>query len=207
MRSDLPSIGGTRTRVKRTTLGPWRLGYILGEKDASTSPATRGSAAGADPECFLCQAAPAGDDRQRLVVDRGVHTVTLLNRYPYNNGHLLVAPQRHVARLDELGDELQLEVSQTITRMVGVLEKVMQPQGFNIGLNLGRAAGAGVPGHLHWHIVPRWIGDTNFMPTIAGVHTIPQSLEALWELLTAELGKIIEVAKLNASHVLLIPNS
>ena len=77
-------------------------------------------------------------------------------------------PRRHLARLDELGDELQLELSQTITRMVGVLEKVLKPQGFNIGLNLGRAAGAGVPGHLHWHIVPRWIGDTNFMPAIAG---------------------------------------
>ena len=111
----------------------------------------------------------------------------LLNRYPYNNGHLLVAPQRHVARLDEMTDEEQLEISQTMTRMVGVLEKVMQPQGFNVGLNLGRAAGAGVPGHLHWHIVPRWIGDTNFMPTVGGIHCIPQSLEALWELLIAEL--------------------
>ena len=90
--------------------------------------------------------------------------------------------------LDELGDELQLELSQTITRMAGVLEKVLKPQGLNIGLNLGRAAGAGVPGHLHWHIVPRWIGDTNFMPAIADVHIIPQSLEALWDLLAAELG-------------------
>jgi ATP adenylyltransferase len=96
---------------------------------------------------------------------------------------------RHCAQLSELDDALQLEVLQTISRMVGVLDKVMQPQGYNIGLNIGRAAGAGVPGHLHWHIVPRWTGDTNFMPTIAGVHTIPQALEALWELLTAELGK------------------
>jgi ATP adenylyltransferase len=166
---------------------PWRLGYILGEKTVTQPDNLDDLLDGADCGCFLCQAAPNGDDRQRMVVSRGVHTVTLLNRYPYNNGHLLVAPQRHVARLDQLGDQPQLELLQTITRMVGVLERVMLPQGFNIGLNLGRAAGAGVPGHLHWHIVPRWIGDTNFMPTIAGVHTIPQSLEALWELLTAEL--------------------
>jgi len=94
-----------------------------------------------------------------------------------------------VARLDELGEAAERELFQTITRMTGLLERAMQPQGFNIGLNLGRAAGAGLPGHLHWHIVPRWIGDTNFMPAIAGIHTIPQSLEALWELLTAEVGK------------------
>ena len=168
---------------------PWRLGYILGEKTAAQPCHCRDLLTGADPECFLCQSAPAGDDHERLVVDRGVHTVTLLNRYPYNNGHLLVAPQRHFAQLDQLGDELQLELSQTITRMVGVLEKVLHPQGFNIGLNLGRAAGAGVPDHVHWHVVPRWIGDTNFMPAIAGVHTIPQSLEALWNLLAAEFGK------------------
>jgi ATP adenylyltransferase len=168
---------------------PWRLAYILGEK--ALRPAYHASELldGADPECFLCQLAPAGDDRQRLIVARGLHTVTLLNRYPYNNGHILVAPQRHLSRLDELDDKLEAELSRAITRMVGVLEKALNPQGFNVGLNLGRAAGAGLPGHLHWHIVPRWVGDTNFMPTIAGVHTIPQSLEALWELLAAELGK------------------
>jgi ATP adenylyltransferase len=185
----LPSSGGIEPVSNEQLWAPWRLGYILGEKTV-TQPCNLEDLLGdADPECFLCQSAPPGDDRQRRVVARGVHTVTLLNRYPYNNGHLLVAPRRHLARLDELGDELQLELSQTITRMVGALEKVMQPQGFNIGLNLGRPAGAGVPGHLHWHIVPRWIGDTNFMPTIAGVHTIPQSLEALWELLTTEMEK------------------
>jgi ATP adenylyltransferase len=166
---------------------PWRLGYILGERTIVEPCDAHDLLTGADSGCFLCHAAPAGDDRPRMVLERGVHTVALLNRYPYNNGHLLVAPRRHIARLDDLSDELQLEVSQTITRMVGVLEKVLEPQGFNIGVNLGRAAGAGVPGHLHWHIVPRWVGDTNFMPTIAGVHTIPQSLEALWELLTSEL--------------------
>jgi ATP adenylyltransferase len=168
---------------------PWRLEYIVGAKSITDpcDPATL--LPGADPACFLCQAMPAGDDRRRLIVDRGEHTITLLNRYPYNNGHLLIAPRQHVARLDDLGDETQRELSQAMAKIVSLLEKVMQPQGFNIGLNLGRAAGAGVPGHLHWHIVPRWVGDTNFMPAVAGVHTIPQALEALWELLTAELGK------------------
>ncbi|MFZ1934578.1 MAG: HIT domain-containing protein [Thermoguttaceae bacterium] len=168
---------------------PWRLGYILGEKGIVEPCDPETLLPGADPTCFFCQAMPSGDDRQRLVVDRGEHAITLLNRFPYNNGHLLVAPRHHVARLDGLSEEAQLELSQTLARMVALLEKAMQPQGFNIGLNLGRAAGAGVPGHLHWHIVPRWIGDTNFMPTVAGVHTIPQALEAAWELLTGELGK------------------
>jgi ATP adenylyltransferase len=163
------------------------LEYILGQQEAAEPCDPKNLLPGADPQCFLCQSMAPAEDRRRKVVDRGVHTVTLLNRYPYNNGHLLVAPQRHLARLDELGAEVELELSRTITRMVGVLERVLQPQGFNIGLNLGRAAGAGLPGHLHWHVVPRWIGDTNFMPAIAGVHTIPQSLEALWELLLAEL--------------------
>ena len=147
------------------------------------------TAAGGRSKLLPLPGSPAGDNRQRFIVERGEHAITLLNRYPYNNGHLLIAPQRHVARLDELGDEVELELSQTLARMVKLLEKVMAPQGFNIGLNLGRAAGAGVPGHLHWHIVPRWIGDTNFMPVVADVNTIPQALETLWELLATELGK------------------
>lgn len=166
---------------------PWRLGYILGEKSATPACSADALLDGADSECFLCQAAVDGDDRERLVVARKKNAVIVLNRYPYNNGHLLVAPRRHVARLDELRGEEQAELWETIAQMVGLLEKQMKPQGFNVGLNLGRAAGAGLPGHLHWHIVPRWIGDTNFMPTIAGIRAIPQSLEALWELLTAEL--------------------
>jgi len=169
------------------------LQYILGDKGENSAAwpcRSDHSPPDANPTCFLCQAWPPGDDRQRNVVARGEHVVTVLNRYPYNNGHLLIAPRRHVARLDELGAEAELELSQTITRMTGLLERTMQPQGFNIGLNLGRAAGAGLPGHLHWHIVPRWIGDTNFMPAIAGISTIPQALEALWELLTAELAKV-----------------
>jgi ATP adenylyltransferase len=166
---------------------PWRLGYIVGDKGIEQPCDPAKLLPGADPGCFLCQAVPEGDDRQRLIVARGPHTITLLNRYPYNNGHVLLAPREHLAGLDDLGEEVQQELSQTLARIVKLLEKAMQPQGFNIGLNLGRAAGAGVPGHLHWHIVPRWIGDTNFMPAVAAVNTIPQALEALWDLLTAKL--------------------
>jgi ATP adenylyltransferase len=100
---------------------------------------------------------------------------------------LLVAPSLHRARLDELTKEEQTELSEAIAEMVGLLEKVLEPHGFNIGLNLGQVAGAGLPGHLHWHVVPRWNGDTNFMPTLASIRVIPQSLDALWEALTGEL--------------------
>ena len=167
---------------------PWRLGYILGDKvDAETSPAPN-LPPGGQPSCFLCQYAAEGDDQARAVVCRSPHSVAVLNRYPYNNGHLLVAPRSHVGRLNELTPEQLLDSTQTISRMVLLLEKVLQPHGFNIGLNLGREAGAGVPDHLHWHIVPRWAGDTNFMPVLAGVRVIPQSLEALWAALVKELG-------------------
>jgi ATP adenylyltransferase len=166
---------------------PWRLSYIVGEKETSAPTVEENLLPGGESECFLCQAVAGHDDRQRSVLQHGEHSVTLLNRYPYNNGHLLVAPRRHVARLDQLDACEQLELTQKITDMIGLLEKVLKPEGFNVGLNLGRVAGAGVPGHLHWHIVPRWPGDTNFMPVMAGVRVIPQSLEALWEALTEAL--------------------
>jgi ATP adenylyltransferase len=166
---------------------PWRLQYICGEKDPAQPFSPEDLLPGADPDCFICRSSAVGDERRRLIVERGVHAVTLLNRYPYNNGHLLVAPRRHLAGLEELGPEIEFELSRTITRMAALLQRALSPQGFNIGLNLGRAAGAGLPSHLHWHIVPRWIGDTNFMPAVAAVNTVPQSLEALWDLLAAEL--------------------
>jgi ATP adenylyltransferase len=168
---------------------PWRLGYILGEDKAPKAAFSGEMLPGAEPDCFLCQCVPEGDDLGRVVVARTERTLTVMNRYPYNNGHLLVAPRRHSARLDQLCQAEQAELSSTLTQMVGLLEKVLRPDGFNVGLNLGRAAGAGLPGHLHWHIVPRWIGDTSFMTATAGVRVIPQSLEALWNLLRAELAK------------------
>lgn len=157
--------------------------YVRGEAPKTVSGLQVALLPDADAECFLCQAAPEGDDAARLVVARNDLVITVLNRYPYNNGHLLVAPRRHVARLDGLSNEEQSELLRALTSMIGLLEQTMAPDGFNVGLNLGRAGGAGLPDHLHWHIVPRWKGDTNFMPTLAGVRVIPQSLEALWEML------------------------
>jgi len=171
---------------------PWRLGYIKAadkEQPAAQPQAELDWLPGADRACFLCRYVAAENDGGNLVVCRGPHTITVLNRYPYTNGHLLVAPRQHKARLDELTDGEHVELMQVIVRLTGLLERLMNPQGFNVGLNLGRVAGAGLPGHLHWHVVPRWSGDTNFMPVLAGTNVIPQSLEALWELLTESLAE------------------
>jgi len=163
---------------------PWRLSYLQqAPTDSSRESTSLGFLPGADPDCFLCQSAVDSTNPSRHVVECGELALTLLNRFPYNNGHLLVAPRRHCARLDELSAEEHSALLQTITKMVKLLEQVLNPQGFNLGLNLGTAAGAGVPGHLHWHIVPRWNGDTNFMLTIAAVKVIPQALEELRETL------------------------
>ena len=162
------------------------MAYISGDQEKKPAPATL--LPGGDPDCFLCQAAAGSDDHDRLVVQHGHYSLTVLNRYPYNNGHLLVAPKHHVARLDQLEAVEQYNLMRTIVQMTGLLEHTIQAEGFNVGLNLGQVAGAGLPGHLHWHIVPRWHGDTNFMPTLAGIRVVPQSLEALWEILTKALG-------------------
>lgn len=178
----------TATVTHERIWAPWRLPYIQGQdKEAASAQREVESLTGGDPNCFLCQAAAEPHNRCRYVVRCRRHCLSVLNRYPYNNGHLMVAPRGHRARLDELTADEQGELVNEITRMVGLLEKVLQPEGFNIGLNLGRAAGAGLPEHLHWHIVPRWGGDTNFMPTLASVKVIPQSLDALWEALRAEM--------------------
>jgi ATP adenylyltransferase len=149
---------------------------------------------GADSTCFLCRAAATFDkvaevDRQLHVAARGRKTLVVLNRYPYSNGHLMVAPLRHVAKLSEMTRDEHLECMESLARLAGVLGELLQAEGFNIGLNLNRVAGAGCPGHLHWHMVPRWSGDSNFMTVLAGTRVIPQSLDALWELLAAALQK------------------
>jgi ATP adenylyltransferase len=126
-------------------------------------------------------------DRRLLVVSRESQTLVVLNRYPYNNGHLLVAPLRHASEFEELTRAEHAQGAEQLERLIRVYRRRMNAEGFNIGLNLGAAAGAGVPGHLHWHLVPRWSGDNNFMPVLAGTRVIPQALDALWEMLADEL--------------------
>lgn len=170
-----------------TLWAPWRLGYVQGERAAEPLPEPRAWRAGADRDCFLCRAAAAdpADDRTLGVVERTARAVVVTNRFPYANGHLLVAPLDHRATLADLADDVLLDLQRRLAAWCGILERTMQAQGFNLGLNLGRVAGAGVPGHLHWHVVPRWQGDVNFMPSVAGIRVIPQSLDALWAQLTS----------------------
>jgi ATP adenylyltransferase len=155
---------------------PWRLDYV------STAP--RADAVGA---CFLCRALAEDKDRENLIAWRTPRSVVVLNRYPYNNGHLIVAPLAHKAELQDLDDEGLLDLQHVLRRMQAILTAVLKPDGFNIGLNLGRVAGAGLPGHLHWHIVPRWNGDTSFMPVVADTKVISQSLDALFDQLSKAL--------------------
>jgi ATP adenylyltransferase len=174
---------------------PWRLEYVTGNELAA-EPTLEPSAwvNGADQSCFLCRAAanyepPNSADKQLLVAYRGELAVVVLNRFPYNNGHLLVSPRRHIGELSAMSRDEHAECIELLARLTGIYRECLNAEGFNIGLNLGRVAGAGVPGHLHWHLVPRWAGDNNFMPVLAGTRVIPQSLEALWELIAGALKK------------------
>jgi ATP adenylyltransferase len=157
---------------------PWRLAYVATPKPA-----------GETEPCFICRGLGETKDRANLIALRTSRSVVLLNRFPYNNGHLLIAPQHHKGRLQELSPEEVLDAQQTLARMVDLLDDFMHPDGYNIGLNLGKAAGAGLPGHLHWHVVPRWHGDTNFMPVFADVKVIAQSIDALYDGLVGLLKK------------------
>jgi ATP adenylyltransferase len=140
---------------------PWRLEYIA-LPDEETG-------------CIFCRAA-AGDDEEWLVVHRGEHAFVILNKYPYASGHLLVASYRHVGEFADLTDAEALEVHRLAERGLAALAETYQPQGYNLGWNLGRIAGAGIVDHVHLHVVPRWAGDTNFMPVLADVKVLPEHL-------------------------------
>jgi len=139
---------------------------------------------GPSPRCVLCPEKDTSKDRERLILFRGKFCFIIMNKFPYTNGHLMVSPYRHTCNLEDLSDEEALEMHQLIVFSRSVLLECMCPQGFNIGMNLGQVAGAGIADHLHMHIVPRWTGDTNFMPVFADVRVIPQHLEATYEKLS-----------------------
>ena len=150
---------------------PWRFAYV------SQSDATAG--------CIFCAAASGGE--ATLTVARGERAFALLNRFPYTSGHAMVAPLAHVAELDALDGATLAEMMELARRVVGALRSVYQPHGFNLGINMGEAAGAGIADHVHVHVVPRWRGDTNFMSVAGGVRVIPEDLAQTWTKLRAAL--------------------
>jgi len=141
---------------------PWRINYVRNTKQRV---------------CIFCRA--CGLRNKDYVLFKTAHTIAMLNIFPYNNGHILVSPKRHIARLEQLDECEVLDLFRAITKVQKILSRVLKPHGFNIGINLSRAAGAGITGHLHIHIVPRWIGDTNFMPVLFNTKVVSQSLAQL----------------------------
>jgi len=151
---------------------PWRMKYILGARETG---------------CFLCAMLPDGNDSENLILKRGRTCFIVMNRYPYNNGHLMVCPLRHVDSLGAMTAKERAEMMELTSECVALLQKVMRPDGFNVGINLGAAAGAGLKDHIHIHIVPRWNGDTNFMPVLGQTKVIPQALHELRDELAAAM--------------------
>jgi ATP adenylyltransferase len=137
--------------------------------------------------CIFCDfpAAPEADDRKNLVVHRSAHAFTCLNRFPYNSGHLMVIPRAHVADLGLLGPEAHADLQDELRLALAAVRRAFSPEGLNVGMNLGKAAGAGIADHLHWHVVPRWVGDNNFMPVLADQRVVIEALDATWERLRA----------------------
>jgi ATP adenylyltransferase len=169
-----------------TIWAPWRVGYILGENASTPLPEPPNPTG-----CIFCDKPRADDDRAHLIVARAQYSFVILNLYPYNNGHLMVAPFRHAAHLEELPDAEIAELMLITRRIAPVLKEQLNCEGVNIGMNVGRVAGAGIDAHLHLHIVPRWSGDTNFMPVIADAKVVPQSLDAVRELLAQPLQRAL----------------
>ncbi|MBU0491358.1 MAG: HIT domain-containing protein [Chloroflexi bacterium] len=151
---------------------PWRMQYILSDKSG---------------DCVLCKAAQSDDEAGHYVLLRGEHNFVVMNIYPYNSGHLMVVPYEHVAGLEHLDDETLAEAMRLVRECTTLLGRVMHPDGFNVGINLGKAAGAGLHEHLHIHIVPRWVGDTNFISVLGETRVVPEMVSDSYERLRAAL--------------------
>jgi ATP adenylyltransferase len=150
---------------------PWRLPYV---KDATKESAQ---------ECIFCTKPAEGDDKANLIVHRGERCFVILNLFPYTNGHLMIAPYEHLASVTDLETATLSEMLELTKRAMGIIEESYEPQGYNIGFNQGRVAGAGIDQHIHMHVVPRWGGDTNFMPVLADTRVMPQTLEQSYDAL------------------------
>jgi ATP adenylyltransferase len=146
---------------------PWRMEYIL--TDQKGGP------------CIFCPGEDRDQDEERLILFVGTLSMVMMNRYPYNNGHLLVAPVRHVGTLESLSEDEMLDLLGMVRKSLNALKELMNPEGFNVGLNLGKVAGAGVEEHLHFHIVPRWNGDTNYMTVVGEVRVIPEHIRETYK--------------------------
>ena len=151
---------------------PWRLKYITGDREK---------------ECIFCKKPRENKDNENFILLRGKKCFVMLNLFPYNNGHLMVAPYRHISSIEDMNFEEQKEMINLTSRMVILLRKVMHPEGFNIGMNLGKSAGAGIVDHIHLHIVPRWTGDSNFMPLLSETKVISEALEETYKKLKEKL--------------------
>lgn len=158
-------------KEEKIIYAPWREEFLLSPRS--------------EDGCIFCnRIAKPETDAEHFVIYRGDNALVMLNLYPYTSGHLLIVPYRHVAELEELTDDENLECSQLMQKSVAVMKKAMKPDGFTLGLNIGRAAGAGVPGHLHWHVVGRWIGDSNFLPVVGGSRLLSVRVEETFRLLS-----------------------
>ena len=146
---------------------PWRKGYILKKSHKG---------------CFVCQKskAPSSQDQKNFILKRTPHSFSVLNLYPYNSGHLMVLPRRHVPELERLSDKELLDLIRLVNEMTKLIKKTVKPNGINLGVNMGRLAGAGLPGHVHIHLVPRWAADTNFMTVTAETRVISESLKSVY---------------------------
>ena len=145
---------------------PWRMAYIQAAKEQ-----------GEDGGCIFCDLPAEGDDVRTMILARGKLAFVIVNSFPYNPGHLMVAPFRHVGAFTSLEAAELADVDALVARSIRALEQEMEPHGYNLGMNLGRVAGAGIPDHVHWHLVPRWNGDTNFMPVVGQTRVLPELLE------------------------------
>jgi ATP adenylyltransferase len=150
---------------------PWRLKYIIGDKEEG---------------CIFCKKPKEGNDKDNLILYTGETSYIIMNRYPYSNGHLMTVPYKHTNNFSDLTREEKLELMDLTAKCIDILQ-VIKPEGFNIGMNLGRTGGAGIEDHLHFHVVPRWSGDTNFMPVIGDVRVMPEYLEDTYETLSRHL--------------------